>query len=110
MAGSWGPDHRAPLALAQPRSAAKLPGLMRAKEDNTAGDVDAVFAAYPPALRKKLKSLRRLILETAKKTAGVGPLEETLKWGQPSYLPVRSGSGTTVRIDQVKGQAHRYAM
>ena len=83
---------------------------MRAKADNAAGDLDAVFAAYPPALRKKLKLLRRLILETAKKTAGVGPLEETLKWGQPSYLPVQSGSGTTVRIDQVKGQARRYAM
>ena len=83
---------------------------MRAKADNAAGDMDAVFAAYPPALRKKLKSLRRLILETAQKTAGVGPLEETLKWGQPSYLPVQSGSGTTVRIDQVKGEPHRYAM
>ena len=83
---------------------------MRAKVDNAAGDMDTVFAAYPPALRKKLKSLRRLILETAKKTAGVGPLEETLKWGQPSYLPAQSGSGTTVRIDRVKGEPDRYAM
>ena len=75
-----------------------------------ASGIEAVFAGYPPRLRHKLKALRRLILETGRKTAGVGPLEETLKWGQPSYLPAQSGSGTTVRIDQVKGEPNRYAM
>jgi len=59
----------------------------------------AAFAAYPPQLRAKLKALRALILRTAKETEGVGPLEETLKWGQPSYL-TKSNSGTTVRIDR----------
>ena len=33
---------------------------------------------------------------------GVGPLTETLKWGQPSYLTQESGSGSTVRIDRLK--------
>jgi hypothetical protein len=61
--------------------------------------VEAAFAAYPAALRAKLKSLRRLILKTAKETEGVGPLEETLKWGQPSYL-TNSKNGTTIRIDR----------
>jgi len=73
-------------------------------------DVEAVFAGYPPALRARLKALRKLILATARKTDGVGALQETLKWGQPSYLPAQSGSGTTVRIDQVKGEPQRYAM
>ena len=80
------------------------------KERGQASGIDTVFAGYPAPLRKKLKALRRLILETGRKTAGVGPLEETLKWGQPSYLPAQSGSGTTVRIDQVKGEPNRYAM
>ncbi len=83
------------------------PGNARQRQ---ASETDTAFASYPPALRKKLRALRRLILETAQKTEGVGPLEETLKWGQPSYLPAESGSGTTVRIDRVKGEPRRYAM
>ena len=45
--------------------------------------VEAVFDAYPEPARGRLMALRRLILETAAATEGVGPLEETLKWGQP---------------------------
>jgi uncharacterized protein DUF1801 len=75
-----------------------------------ASDVGAIFAACPPALRRELKKLRRLILDTARTTDGVGPLQETLKWSQPSYLSAESGSGTTVRIDRVKDQPGRYAM
>jgi hypothetical protein len=48
--------------------------------------VDAVFSAYPKPVKAKLLALRRLIFDTAKATEGVGALEETLKWGQPSYL------------------------
>jgi len=72
--------------------------------------VAAVFAGYPPALRRKLQRLQRLILETARTTKGVGALQETLKWGQPSYLPAETGRGTTVRIDQVRDEPGRYAM
>ena len=46
--------------------------------------------------------LRALIAETAAATDGVGPLEETLKWGEVSYLTSASGSGTTVRIGRDK--------
>ena len=73
-------------------------------------DVDAVFGAYPPALRRKLLALRRLVLDTARKTEGVGPIEETLKWGQPSFVTSQTGSGSTIRIDAVKPQPGRYAM
>ena len=72
--------------------------------------VDAVFAAYPKPLKAKLLALRRLILDTAKKTKGVGALQETLKWGQPSYLTAATKSGSTVRIDQVKTAANQYAV
>ena len=37
-------------------------------------------------------------------------LTETLKWGQPSYLTAESGSGTTVRIDRLKGRDDGYAV
>ena len=65
-------------------------------------DVQSVFKAYPPGLRAKLMALRELVFDTAAGTAGVGPLTETLKWGQPSYLTEETGSGTTVRIDRRK--------
>jgi len=65
-------------------------------------DVASVFKSYPSGLRAKLMALRELVFDTAAKTAGVGPLTETLKWGQPSYLTEETGSGTTVRIDRLK--------
>src|SRR5882757_1852835 len=72
--------------------------------------VDAVFAAYPKPLKAKLLALRRLILDTAAATKGVGELQETLKWGQPSYLTTATKSGSTIRIDQVKGSVNQYAV
>jgi hypothetical protein len=76
---------------------------------NPASAVEAVFDAYPKPVRAKLLALRRLIFDTAKAT-GVGALEETLKWGQPSYLTAETKSGSTVRIDQVKAQPGQYAV
>jgi hypothetical protein len=72
--------------------------------------VDAVFNAYPKPLKAKLLALRRLIFDTANATTGVGALEETLKWGQPSYLTTETKSGSTIRIDQVKSAANQYAV
>ena len=72
--------------------------------------VAAVFQAYPKTVRSRLTALRHLIFATARATAGVGALEETLKWGQPSYLTTESGSGSTIRIDQVKSGPGQYAL
>ncbi|WP_428525599.1 DUF1801 domain-containing protein [Roseibium sp.] len=51
-----------------------------------------------PEVREGLLKLRRLILETAVETDGIGKIVETLKWGQPSYLTENPKSGTTIRI------------
>ena len=64
--------------------------------------VAAVFRGYPASLRRKLMALRELIFDVAGTTDGVGPLTESLQWGQPSYLTQESGSGSTVRIDRLK--------
>ncbi len=76
--------------------------------------VAAAFDAYPARTRAKLLALRKLILETAAKTPGVGAVDETLKWGQPSYLTTETRSGSTIRIDRVKPGAgddkERYAL
>jgi hypothetical protein len=63
-------------------------------------EVEAVFAQYPDQVRERLLALRDLIFDTASHTKGVGEIEETLKWGQPSYLTIKPKSGTTIRIDQ----------
>ena len=72
--------------------------------------VEAVFAGYPAPTRQRLLDLRQMIIETAADNPAIGPLEEALRWGQPSYLTTRSKSGTTLRIDQVKAEPGRYAL
>jgi hypothetical protein len=72
--------------------------------------VRAVFGKYPKTIRSRLMGLRQLIFATAAETDGVGKIEETLKWGQPSYLTKNSGSGTTIRIDALKNEPGKYAM
>ena len=61
-------------------------------------------------MREKLMFLRQLIFETAAATEGVGELDETLKWGEPSYLTPKTKSGSTVRIDWKKINEGQYAM
>lgn len=70
-------------------------------------EVSTVFDRYPNALRKKLMSLRQLILTTAAKIPDVGAVEETLKWGEPSYLVK---GGTTIRINARNDQPNQYAI
>lgn len=72
--------------------------------------VAAVFDAYPRKTKARLMALRRLIFETAARTKGVGAVEETLKWGQPSYLTPFTKSGSTIRIGLVKNNSADYAM
>ncbi|MEZ5043896.1 MAG: DUF1801 domain-containing protein [Saprospiraceae bacterium] len=65
------------------------------------------FQGYPEQIKEKLGNLRNLILETAGEIAGIGEVEETLKWGEPSYL-VKKGS--TIRIDWKPKNPDQYAM
>jgi hypothetical protein len=73
-------------------------------------EVAAVFAAYPEKFRAKLMFLRILIFDTAEKTDGVGELEETLKWGEPSYLTSKTKSGSTIRINWKESLGDNYAI
>ncbi len=73
-------------------------------------EVAAVFQSYPQNIRAKLMFLRHLILETAAAMESVGEIEETLKWGEPSYLTPETKSGSTVRIDWKKSNPEQYAL
>ncbi|GAB5519868.1 MAG: DUF1801 domain-containing protein [Rhodothermales bacterium] len=72
--------------------------------------VAQVFDAYPPAMREKLLELRHVILETAAQTEGVGPIDEALRWGQPSYLTSVTKSGSTVRLGRVRDNEEHVAV
>ncbi|WP_428688209.1 DUF1801 domain-containing protein [Roseibium sp.] len=63
-------------------------------------EVSALFSDYPAPTQKALYRLRKLIFETARENENIGELQETLKWGQPSYLTQRAKTGTTIRIDR----------
>jgi hypothetical protein len=91
-------------------SLGKKPPAKRSRTGVSDPAVDAVFGAYPKPLKARLLALRRLIFETAAATKGVGTLQETLKWGQPSYLTTETKSGSTIRIDRVKSAANQYAL
>lgn len=69
--------------------------------------VDPKFQSYPPEIKPKLDFLRKLIIETAKEIESIQEIEETLKWGEPSYL-VKKGS--TIRIDWKTKAPNQYAM
>jgi Domain of unknown function (DU1801) len=61
-------------------------------------DVTAAFSAFPAGVRARLLEVRDLIFETAAAIGSVGPLTETLKWGEPAYLTQATGSGSTIRL------------
>ncbi|WP_235016413.1 DUF1801 domain-containing protein [Aquimarina sp. AU474] len=70
-------------------------------------EVEIVFDKYPPHVRKKITHLRNLIIQTANETKGVTTIEETLKWGEPSFL-VKKGS--TIRIDWKTKKPNQFAI
>lgn len=69
--------------------------------------VAEVFAGYPTTMGRNLTRLRRLILETAAENDLGDQLQETLKWGEPSYL-VKDGS--TIRVAWREAKPDQYAM
>ena len=71
--------------------------------------VEKVLNSYPPAAKKKILRLRKLILGRAERLDEVGEIEETLKWGEPSYL-TRNKSGSTIRIAWKEKTPDQYAM
>jgi Domain of unknown function (DU1801) len=73
-------------------------------------DVATVFKAYPQGVKTKLMALRDMVFDVAQSTPGVGKLEEALRWGQPSFLTIETGSGSPIRIDAIKNEPDKYAL
>jgi hypothetical protein len=69
--------------------------------------VNEVFQKYPESVKEKMDHLRTLVLTTAEEIEGLDKLEETLKWGEPSYL---TKHGSTVRMDWKEKNPDQYAI
>lgn len=65
-----------------------------------------VISNYEPLIQKKLNVLRSLIIDSAKELE-LSALEETTKWGEPSYLAKK---GSTIRIDWKSKKPNQYAI
>jgi hemoglobin-like flavoprotein len=66
-----------------------------------------VFQNYPDSVQSQMEKLRKIVLEAASEVDGLENLEETLKWGEPSYL---TKHGSTVRMDWKEKKPDQYAM
>jgi len=77
--------------------------MMKLISDNKA---EQVIQSYEPRIQKKLNVLRLLIIDAAKELAK-DKLEETTKWGEPSYLAKK---GSTIRIDWKPKNPDQYAI
>lgn len=59
--------------------------------------VKATYDAMEPDHRAGLMSIRELIFDTAANLS-VGPIAESLKWGQPSYTTGDTKTATPIRL------------
>ena len=50
--------------------------------------------------------LKHLIASVAADNPRIGPLEESLKWGQPSFTPKKRNVGSSVRIQENDDGSH----
>ena len=66
--------------------------------DKPTPEVAEVVGRYPKRAQRQFLALRKLVARAASGNESIGPLTETLKWGEPAYLTEKSKSGSTVRI------------
>lgn len=72
--------------------------------------IAAALSHHPEPVRMRLLEIREMIFATAEETEGVGPITETLKWGEPAYLTEVSRSGTTIRLGSVAAAPNKCAV
>lgn len=74
-------------------------------ESKVSTQVAQTIVDYPPEAKVVFSTVRQLVLSVAKETAGLDKTEETLKWGEPSYL---AEGGSTVRMKWTEKQPDEF--
>lgn len=72
-------------------------------------DVKYVFGGFKSSAREKLLTIRDMIFQQADKNKKIGPIEESLKWGQPSYVPI-SKCGSPIRLGIEKNTSDKIGL
>ncbi|MEE9326716.1 MAG: DUF1801 domain-containing protein [Cocleimonas sp.] len=67
----------------------------------------SVLHKYPQEIQQNLMNIRSLIIETAQEDAEIGTIEETLKWGEISYLTAK---GSTIRLAWKASMPNQYGV
>ena len=65
--------------------------------------VQNAFQEIAPRHRQTLLEVREIIFDAAKGDPRIGAIEETLRWGEPAYIPKKRRTGSTVRLGIEKG-------
>ncbi len=68
-----------------------------------------VIAGWSAPAAQMAAACRAVFLDAAR-AADVGPLAESLKWGQPAWRPVTPRMGSTLRMDWDAGQPGQLAL
>jgi len=79
-------------------------GQLKVNTDSRAKDL---LKSYPSTPQKKLLALRKILIEAAQEIEGLDDLEETLRWGELSYI---AKHGSTIRIDWKEKNPMQYAI
>jgi hypothetical protein len=73
----------------------------------SAADFKKRLDEYPATVKNKMIFLRNLIIEVAKEAEDLNQIEETLKWGEPSFI---TKHGSTLRMDWKEKTPDQYAL
>ena len=68
-------------------------------------NIASVLESYPDPARAMVLHIRAMIQHEAS-ALNVGPLRETLKWGEPAWLTEVSKAGSTIRLAWKKNLPH----
>ncbi len=70
-------------------------------------EIAVIYESYPDDIRSRLLRLRRMILAIGNGIDRIGSVEESVKWGEPSYATI---SGSPVRLGWKKKDPENYAL
>ena len=72
--------------------------------------IEDIYNTYPTNIQKKCLQLRTLIFDIASNHSEIGPIEETLRWNEPTYIPSQSKSGSMIRIHHKQNKPYDFAL
>ena len=72
--------------------------------------IESIYMRYPEFIRKKCLILRDLIFNVGSSDSRIGPINETLRWGAPSYIPLKTKSGSMIRIHHYPNKCFDFAL